>query len=176
MTYLNIFILLAFSALCFAFVYCFFRRTDKTGHFVSGEISFGKTVRVILASLICLFVLLRVFRFGSVPGGINQDEAMAAVDAKALAEYGTDRFGTRLPAHFYAWGYGQMSVLMSYCMVPFIKLFGFSSVTVRLPILIASIMGLGAVFLIVKNLISTDAALIATLLASVNPWHFMQSR
>ena len=176
MIYVNLLFLLAFTALCFAFAYCFFRRSDKTIRVVSGETGFGKPVRIILAVLICLFVLLRVFRFGEVPGGINQDEAMAAVDAKALAEYGTDRFGTRLPAHFYAWGYGQMSVLMSYCMVPFIKLFGFSIVTVRLPVLIASILGLAAVFLIVKELISTDAALVAALFASVSPWHFMQSR
>lgn len=176
MIYVNVLFLLIFASLCFAFAFCFFRRTDKKGPDISGELMSGKAVRMILVALICFFVFLRIFRFGDIPGGVNQDEAMAAVDAKALAEYGTDRFGTRLPAHFYAWGYGQMSVLMSYCMVPFIKLFGFSSVTIRLPILIASIMGLGAVFLIVKNLISTDAALIATLLASVNPWHFMQSR
>ena len=63
--------------------------------------------------LILLFTLLRLYRFGSIPGGFNQDGAMAAVDALALAHHGTDRFGTFLPAHFTAWGYGQMSVLLS---------------------------------------------------------------
>ena len=59
---------------------------------------------VILWCLIGLFSLLRLYAFGSVPGGFNQDGAMAAVDALALAHHGTDRFGTWLPAHFTAWG------------------------------------------------------------------------
>ena len=66
-------------------------------------------------------IAIRVIGFPQIPGGLNQDGVMGAVDAKALAEYGTDRFGTFMPAHFEAWGYGQMSVLLSYLTVPFIK-------------------------------------------------------
>ena len=52
--------------------------------------------KLTLWGLIGLFTLLRLYRFGSVPGGFNQDGAMAAVDALALANHGTDRFGTCL--------------------------------------------------------------------------------
>ena len=86
-----------------------------------------------LGALLFALCALRLWRFGAVPGGFNQDGAMAAVDALALSRYGTDRFGTRLPAHFTAWGYGQMSVLLSYCMVPLIRLFGLSAVTLFMP-------------------------------------------
>ena len=139
-------------------------------------IKFNKIVRYSLIALIAIFVFLRIYGFGEYPGGVNQDGAMAAVDAKALADYGTDRFGTKLPAHLYAWGYGQMSSLMSYCMVPFIKLFGLNVVTMRLPILLASLMGIAAFFFLFKKLFSQEAALIAALLVAINPWHYMQSR
>ncbi|MCM1213632.1 MAG: glycosyltransferase family 39 protein [Lachnospiraceae bacterium] len=121
-------------------------------------------------------VTVRCIGFGSIPGGVNQDEAMAAVDGWALAQYGTDRFGVRLPVHFSAWQYGQMSVLLSYCMVPFIRLFGFQTVAVRLPALLISCGGVALVYLVGKKLFDERFALMVMALTAINPWHFMQSR
>ncbi len=121
-------------------------------------------------------IAVRMFGLGEVPGGINQDEAMCAVDALALSQYGTDRFGTWLPAHFRAWGYGQMSVLLAYFMVPFIKLFGFDSFGVRLPMVAASVAGAVAVVCFVKRSFGEKTAFATLLFLTVNPWHFMQSR
>ncbi len=129
-----------------------------------------------LWALILLFSLLRLWRFGSVPGGMNQDGAMAAVDALALANHGTDRFGMWLPAHFTAWGFGQMSVLLSYCMVPFFRLFGMSPLTARLPMLLWSFAGMAAAYGFLRGLCSRRAALAGLLFLCVCPWHFMQSR
>ena len=126
--------------------------------------------------LILLLSATRLIAFGSIPGGMNQDGAMAAVDALALADHGTDRFGTWLPAHFTAWGYGQMSVLLSYCMVPFIKLFGLSATTARLPVLLWSLGGMAACYTFLRLWRSERAALIGLLFLAVDPWHFMQSR
>lgn len=130
----------------------------------------------LLWGLILFFTLLRLYRFGSVPGGFNQDGAMAAVDALALAQHGTDRFGTWLPAHFTAWGYGQMSVLLSYCMAPFFWLFGMNAVTARLPLLLWSFAGMAAAYGLLRGLRSRRAGLIGLLFFCVCPWHFMQSR
>lgn len=132
--------------------------------------------RVLLWALIVLLTAVRLYRFGSVPGGMNQDGAMAAVDALALAQHGTDRFGTWLPAHFTAWGYGQMSVLLSYCMAPFLRLFGLSPLTARLPCLLWSLAGMAAFWLFLRRWQGERAALVGLLLLAVNPWHFMQSR
>lgn len=131
---------------------------------------------IIMAMLLVILVVIRVINLGSIPGGINQDGAMAAVDAKALAMYGTDRFGTRLPAHLYAWGYGQMSSLLSYSMVPFIKIFGLNTWTMRMPVLIASILGSVAIFYIVKKVLGKKSAFCVLAFMVVCPWHFMQSR
>ena len=47
----------------------------------------NKKNRIILFwSILALAVLLRCIRFGMVPDGINQDEAMGAVDAWALSK------------------------------------------------------------------------------------------
>ena len=132
---------------------------------------------LIVFTTVCLLALsIRLWRFGSIPAGMNQDGAMAAVDAKALAEHGTDRYGMLFPVHFTAWGFGQMSVLLSYCMVPLIKLFGMNSITARLPILIASMAGVIAIYFVVRRLLGVRAAQIALLLTAFNPWHFLQSR
>lgn len=121
-------------------------------------------------------IFVRAYQFGMVPGGMNQDGAMAAVDAKALADYGTDRYGMRFPVHLTAWKYGQMSCLLSYLMATFIKLFGFSVTTVRLPQLLVSLAGLICLFLFARDVFGKKCALFVGLFAAINPWHIMQSR
>ena len=134
------------------------------------------TYRLFLLLILIAGIALRVWEFGSIPGGVNQDGAMAAVDAKALADYGTDRFGTWLPCHLYAWGYGQMSSLMSYLIAPFVKLFGLNVVTMRIPSLLCSIAGSVFFWLFMRDVFGERAGLIAALLVAINPWHLLQSR
>ena len=69
-----------------------------------------------------------------------------------------------------------MSALLSYLMVPFVKIFGLSRTAVRLPILIASVLGSIAVYGTVKKVSDVKTGLAALLILAVNPWHFMQSR
>lgn len=134
------------------------------------------------AYTICLLLILlagvgiRLWQFGIIPGGMNQDGAMAAVDGKALADYGTDRFGTWMPAHLYAWGYSQMSALLSYLIAVFVKLFGLSTVTARLPQLLASVMGAVFFYLFMRDNFGKEAGLIGALFVAINPWHLVQSR
>lgn len=121
-------------------------------------------------------VVIRLWQFGSVPGGFNQDGAMAAVDGLALGSYATDRFGTFMPAHLYAWGDGQMSALLSYMIAPVARLFGINPVTARLPLLFASLCGGVFFYILVKDMFGKKAALIAAAAVAFNPWHFVQSR
>lgn len=129
-----------------------------------------------VAILLLAAVAIRAYHFGAPPMGIHQDEAMAAVDAKALADYGTDRHGMRYPVHFTAWGTSQMSVLLSYCMIPFIKILGFSTVSVRLPMLLFSCIGLLALYLFGRQLAGKWTGMIVLILGIISPWHYMQSR
>lgn len=135
-----------------------------------------KVYNIVLILIVILAVFIRVFRFGTVPGGFNQDGLMAAVDAKALADHGTDRFGTVYPVHFTAWGYGQMSVLMSYLMIPFIKTFGLSIITARLPSLLCSLAGLLFLYLFAKKSFGEGEGLVILAFGAICPWQIMQSR
>ena len=135
-----------------------------------------RTQQILFWSILLFAFIIRMIGLGSVPTGVNQDEAMAAVDALALSKYGTDRFGMQLPVHFTAWEYGQMSVLLSYCMIPFIKLFGFTTFAIRLPMVLASVMGVALMYLISKKFFSVNVSLAVMAFAAINPWNFMQSR
>lgn len=130
----------------------------------------------LLVLIIFVAIFIRTYKLGYIPGGINQDEAMAAVDAKALSDYGTDRFGMSLPVHLTAWGYGQMSALLSYLMAIFIKIFGFNVIVIRIPTLIISILGLIFLYLFTKDVFNKKVAMIVLILGAINPWHIMQSR
>lgn len=136
----------------------------------------GKTEFAAVVLLLAVGIFIRAFHFGIVPVGVHQDEAMAAVDALALLNHGTDRFGMRYPVHFTAWSNSQMSVLLSYCMIPFIKLFGFSITAIRLPLLVTSCIGLAVLYLLARKIGGVKLAMPVLMLGIICPWHYMQSR
>src|SRR5919202_426981 len=73
---------------------------------------------------------VRLYRFGSFPPPLNQDEASTGYDAFAVMHYGIDRNGFHLPVWFVSWGSGQ-AALPGYLVVPFYLLFGYSVSAVR---------------------------------------------
>ena len=121
-------------------------------------------------------IFIRLWQFGRVPGGFNQDGAMAAVDGLALGRYATDRFGTFMPAHLYGWGFAQMSSLLSYMIAPLTWLFGINPITARLPLLFVSLCGGAFFYIFIRDIFVKKTALIAAVAVAINPWHFMQSR
>lgn len=169
----NIFLLMA-VILCSACMFFLFSR-KRSGETIEIDMS-GRTHLALFITTVFVAVAVRIYQFGSVPGGFNQDGAMAAVDANALANYGTDRYGMHLPVHLTAWGYGQMSALLSYILVPFIKLFGFSPLVLRLPQLLVSIAGLLCLYLFIRDVFGKNMGLVVLMFAAVNPWHILQSR
>lgn len=162
--------------LIFLIVYALTRKITSNAGFMNDLLEIKRNRIIIVSILFIIAIGVRVYSFGSIPGGFNQDGAMAAVDALALANHGTDRFGMWMPVHFTAWGYGQMSVLLSYCMIPFIKLFGLNPITARLPMLLASLVGIYALYWFCNDVFGRFTSIIVLFLAAINPWHIMQSR
>ncbi len=120
-------------------------------------------------------IFVRIFRFGSLPDGINQDEAFAGYEAYSLLRYGKDSFGYSFPVYLTTWGSG-MNVLNSYLMIPFIAIFGLKTWVIRMPQLIVAIFTLMVCYLIMKRLFNERAGLIAMFIMAIVPWHIMLSR
>lgn len=154
------------------------KRTGKgqVGRWELENVRWERWEAFLVLLLLAVGVFIRAFHFGMSPVGIHQDEAMTAVDALALSEYGTDRYGMRFPVHFTGWGGSQQSVLLAYCMIPFIRLLGFSTVAIRLPMLVVSSLGLLALYFLGKRAGGVRTGLILQLLGVICPWHYMQSR
>jgi hypothetical protein len=127
---------------------------------------------VVLALLIG--VGLRIWNFGDLPPGLEQDEASIAVEAASLYYYGMDRNGISFPVHFIAWGSGQ-NALYGYLLLPLVPL-GLTATVIRLPMLISGILTLLIVFGITRKIFSPSIALLSIFLLAISPWHIAISR
>ena len=88
----------------------------------SEQKQWDKLIPLLFAVFLAVGIGARVWRFGAVPGGINQDEAFAAYEAYSILRTGLDTSGYPFPVYLTAWGSG-MNALESYLMMPFIALF-----------------------------------------------------
>lgn len=120
-------------------------------------------------------IFIRGVAIDKIPIGINVDEAGTAYDAYCIANYGVDRFLFHNPVYTINYGGGQ-SVLYTYMVAGFIKLFGFSLFAVRLPALVLSSISMIVLYFMVKEFSDKKLAIITTFLIAIAPWHFMQSR
>ncbi len=126
--------------------------------------------------ILAVGVFLRCFKFGTLPLGVNQDEAYAGYEAFCLANYGMDSTGRPCPVYFITLGSG-MSVLQSYLAIPFVKMFGLSVYTIRLPQLICSIIAIPVMYLLFKELTGNKRiSLTAMGLIAVSPLYIMTAR
>ncbi len=121
-------------------------------------------------------LFLRLYKFPALPGGVNQDGAMGALDAMALAKYGTDRLGTAWPAHLEAWSKGQMSAMLTYMQAGLFKLFGESRLTMRLPLMLVTLASIPVYWDMARRTLGKRFGYLALALLMLNPWHIMQSR
>ncbi len=150
--------------------------------FLSNKIKEFKNFSKADIIIICLFWVIlavalfgRAYRFGIVPGDINQDEAFAGYNAFTLAHTGKDSFGKSMPVYLVAWGSG-MNALESYLAIPFIWIFGAKSWVIRIPMLIASCFSVVTVYKLFKTFVNRHVGLFAMFFVSVMPWHIMLSR
>ena len=134
-----------------------------------------KKYKFILLAVFALGVFARVWRFGAVPGGLNQDEAFAAYESWALLHYGVDSSLHAWPVYLTAWGSG-MNALESYLMLPFLALFGVQLWVIRLPQLLVSLASLWAAWRLGRRLGDARTGLFFALVLALCPWHILLSR
>lgn len=130
---------------------------------------------IVVFFLMIIGSLARILYLASYPGGISQDEAFSAYDAFSLAEYGTDCFGYHFPVYNTSWGSG-MSAMYSWLSIPWIKLFGLSMWTIRLPQAILGVLSLLVLYLLMKKITNDKIALVTLFLFAISPWHIVMVR
>lgn len=96
-------------------------------------------------------------------------------EAYSILNYGIDRNGNVLPVFLVSWGSGQ-NALYTYILIPFIKLLGLSSFSVRLPTALIGCVSLFIFYKMLKIMFNKKTALIGVLFLSICPWNIMKSR
>lgn len=126
--------------------------------------------------LILAFGFLLLFNLGNVPG-LHTDETNYMNEVISKATFGTDIHGLKHPIYFASvWGQGQ-SVLYSWIVTPFIKLWGFSIFLFRLPMALLTIITIVGIVLSLY-LTSKDKwfSFCVTLAMVTTPWFFISGR
>lgn len=131
--------------------------------------------RILFFLFMTIGIFARIWKFGIVPGDINQDEAFAGYDAYNLLHYGMDSAGYRFPVYLTTWGSGT-SALNTYLMIPFMAVFGAKIWVIRIPQVIVACLTLWVTYLLVKRLFHEKIALCALFLLAISPWHIGMSR
>ena len=139
-------------------------------------ISIQRIKRFLPIALILAGVLLRFYRLGLIPYGLNNDEASIGYDAFALATYGIDRNGYPWPVYPITWGSGGGGPMVVYLSVLTEKLIGHSIFSLRLPSAIFGSIALPLFYLLLKRAFDRPAAVAGLALLAFNPWHLLMSR
>lgn len=132
-------------------------------------------VDALLIIILVIGMLIRIVGIGDMPNALNCDEASSGYEAFSILNYGIDRNGNKLPAFLVSWGGGQ-NVLLSYFMIPFIKVLGLSALSIRLPMAILGCISLIILYLLLKKIANKKVAVIGLLFFAICPWHIMKSR
>ena len=148
--------------------------TARSRHWVLSGLQYRRLVHIVAFICISVGVLMRIVHFGSIPGGLNQDEASIGYDAWCLAHFGTEGNGVPWPVHLISWGNGG-NASYAYMAIPFVAV-GLSPFTLRLPMLIASLASLFLVWFVMRRLFDERAAWASAAVVALSPWHIMLSR
>lgn len=131
--------------------------------------------KYILIFILILASALRLYRLGSFPAGLNADEAALGYNAYSLLLTGKDEHGHPWPVNLESFG-DFKPALYAYILIPFIKVLGLTELAVRLPSAIFGILAVLFIYLLVKELITQNCALITAALLAISPWHLHFSR
>ncbi len=144
------------------------------------KLSYFIKINGVFLTILLIGALLRTAYLAQVPPGLNHDELHAVLNAQSVAKTGrlipgmaTGIIGS--PSGDYLSGiFGEIGSLL---LIPFVYLFGISTVAIKLPYILSHMGIILLVYLISKKLIGQKVALIAAFLMAINPWsiHFARA-
>lgn len=132
---------------------------------------------VFLFGIIIIAASIRLFALDSIPNGFHSDEVLNGYVGGFIVKNGVDIYGNKLPILYFNNFGDYPNVLPMYLSGIFVTLFGSTMLMVRLPIAIAGILTVIAIYffcrwLFLDRWVSAITALILALL----PWHVILSR
>lgn len=138
-----------------------------------------KKYLLLIAALIIGFYL-RFHLLSTIPGGLTWDEAALGYNAYSILKTGRDEFGQFMPLIFKSFG-DYKPGLYVYLAVPAVAVFGLTEFAVRFPSAIFGLLGILAVYLLIKEIFSEEKnahtmASLSALALAISPWHVHFSR
>ena len=106
--------------------------------------------KVLLILVLMLSIFLRVFKIGSYPATLYGDEQAFAWNAFNILKTGQDEYGIAYPLQFRSFN-DYKAPIPVYLLVPFIRIFDLNSYSIRLPIVIASVITVYFVYLLTRQ-------------------------
>jgi len=144
-----------------------------------------------LLAILFLAAFLRLYKLNSVPPGPSLDEVSLGYNAYSILKTGADEYGTKFPLILRAYD-DFRPAFYSYLVIPFVWVFGLTTVAVRLPSVILSVICVWLTYLLTLELFkngklalptgglkivnSHKIAYLSAILLSVSPWHIYLSR
>lgn len=137
------------------------------------------TRRIFFLSILGIFLVtlaLRVYRFPSLPIGLNRDEMALGYNAFSLFKSGRDEWGKSWPIVFRSFGDYKLAGYI-YAIIPFVAALGLNETAVRLPSLLAGLALPFAVAFLVHTLTKNKTfSLLSALMIAFSPWAIFYSR
>lgn len=131
---------------------------------------------ILLSAILILAIFLRVWHLSSAPPELFGDELDVGYQAYSILKTGRDLQDNFLPTYFQSLAEFR-APLYIYSTVPFIATFGLNEWGVRLAAAFWGVLGVLAIYFLVKKLFSNDVlALTSALFLAISPWHLQYSR
>lgn len=134
----------------------------------------------IILLLVILAVLPRFIYLNNVPNAINQDELHYVLDAKSFFLTGKDVFGKTSPIDVLLFNFPKSESLQAelpyFLEIPVLAIMGYSLFNLVLPNVLLGILTVALIYLIALRLFGKNTAILAGLIASINPWLIFLSR
>ena len=134
-------------------------------------------VAILLVLAMAVGLALRVIHLGSIPPGLNQDEAVNGYDAFSLALTGRDHHGHLWPVAGLE-SYGDwVSPLLTFLTAPVVGVFGLSVASVRVVTALVGVLAIPAIYLLGVELFRRPAVgLVAAWYIALSPWAVHRGR
>jgi len=138
--------------------------------------NFFNNKKIILIFILLIAFILRIWQLNKIPVSLFGDEVDLGYQAYSILHTGKDYYGNPWPVHFHSLAEWRTPLYL-YSAVPTVAIWGISPYGIRLPAVIFGVLGVFALYLLVKEITKReDIALVSAIVLTLSPWHIQYSR